>query len=298
MIPGRFVLSLDCEGKWGIADHLRSIDHVLLATDRLKKAYGDLIGLLDHFDISATFAVTGLFALSPKQLSELPLDIIEQRLPYCRQAVAAIRAGQFDGWHGEWLRDLIPTRHEWASHGITHTPYDQMNPETVLFEHELTPYSAGQTFVFPRNKVAHRDTLAALGYRGFRRRADNNAISRILSEFNIWAHSERDDPMDRSGMTAIPAGHFVNWKSGVRRIIPTIVSRRRAAHMLNHAARSGGVVHFWTHPENIASVPQTIEVLAAILKEVRDRVKMGDIVVQTQEQYIDHLTSAGCKHLP
>jgi hypothetical protein len=287
MTQGRFILSLDCEGKWGIADHLRPHDHVLLSTARLQRAYRDIIEALNRHDIAATFAVVGLFALSPEELSALPLEEIAARFPYCAAPVASIRAGNFDGWHGEWLRAMLGSQHEWASHGITHTPYDQMSADDVRFEHSLVPSTAGQTFIFPRNRVQHIEVLEALGIAGYRAFAESGKISRLAGEFNVFERSETALPAATGRIAPIPAGHFVNWKSGARRFVPVAVSRRRAAHMLDHAAATGGIVHFWTHPENIASAPDTLAVLDAILAEVAIRVRRGDILVETQIQHVN-----------
>ena len=198
----------------------------------------------------------------------------------------AIKSGDCDGWNGEWLRPMLGAEHEWASHGITHTPYDQMSADDVLFEHSLVESTAGQTVVFPRNRVDHIDTLDQLGIVGYRTFAQRGKIARLLGEFNIVERSERDLARTPARMIAIPAGHFVNWKSGARKIVPVAMSRQRAANMLDHAAKTGGVVHFWTHPENIASAPATLDVLTAIVEEVSVRVRRGDIIVQTQIDYV------------
>ncbi len=286
MTKGRFILSLDCEGKWGIADHLRPEDHVLLGTARLKDAYTSICNLLDKYQIPATFAVVGLFELAPEQLLALPLDTIASRFPYCRVPVEDIRERKFDGWHGEWLRPMIDSVHEWGSHGITHTPYDQMSADDVRFEHSLVESIEGRTFIFPRNKVKHTKILQELGAVGYRTYAKNNKIGRLAGELNIFANSEQSIDAERNEIIPIPSGHFVNWKSGVRRLVPVSVSRHRAAHMLDHAAKTGGVVHFWTHPENVASAPQTLSVLAAVLEEVAIRVQRNEIRVETQMAYV------------
>lgn len=286
MTQGRFILSLDCEGKWGIADHLQPADHAALTTARLQSAYRDICNLLDRHHVPATFAVVGLFALSPDQLRALPVEEIATRFPYCNAPMGAITAGDFDGWHGEWLRGMLDSSHEWGSHGITHTPYDQMTADDVLFEHSLVESTVGQTFIFPRNRVGHIECLEKLGISGYRAFAQRGKIARLLGEFNILENSEDALACKAERITAIPSGHFVNWKSGARRIVPVSVSRQRAAHMLDHAAATGGIVHFWTHPENIASAPATLDVLAAILEEVALRVRRGDIVIETQIDYV------------
>lgn len=286
MNKGKFILSLDCEGKWGIADHLKPEDDVLLSEDRLRSAYRGIFELLDRMEIPATFAVVGLFQLAPDALLALPQDEIAARLPYTAEAMRRIKAHEFDGWNGEWLSDMMENVHELASHGITHTPFSQMSAEDVAFEFSLTQVDPGQTFIFPRNNVAHLDTLESLGFAGYREAKASNSLGRLLGEFNILDKSEAALARPAQGIIPIVAGHFVNWKSGARKAVPVAVTRRRAGHMLDDAAKTGGVVHFWTHPENIASAPATLDVLQAILEEVSIRRARGEIIVETQ---IDHI---------
>lgn len=63
-MTARFILSLDCEGKWGGADHLTPADHAGLSDQRLRQAYSDNLALLDEFDLPATSAFFGCFSLS------------------------------------------------------------------------------------------------------------------------------------------------------------------------------------------------------------------------------------------
>ena len=46
-MPARFIFSLDCEGKWGVADQLHRDAHRTLSTERLREAYAGLLALLD-----------------------------------------------------------------------------------------------------------------------------------------------------------------------------------------------------------------------------------------------------------
>lgn len=289
MSQGRFILSLDCEGKWGIADHLTPKDDELLSDTRLRRAYGDIVALLDRIEIPSTFAVVGLFQLSPSELAALPHEEIAVRLPYTAEAMRRIGSGDFDGWHGEWLAELLGKHHEIASHGVTHTPFDQMDHEAVTYELSLTNIPQGQTFIFPRNRVAHLDALERAGFCAYREAKPSTPIGRLLGEFNIFESSEAELRQPNEGIAPIAAGHFVNWKAGARKYVPLAVTRRRAAHMLDDAVRTGGVVHFWTHPENIASSPATLDVLRVILEEVKTRRDRGEILVQTQ---IDHVRLA------
>lgn len=283
---GRFILSLDCEGKWGVADHLKPIDDVHLSAERLKLAYRSIVDMLDRFEIPATFAIVGLFSLSPDELEMLAHDEIAWRLPYTVEAMQRISVSNFDGWHGEWLPAMLGNTHEIASHGITHTPFDRMTADDVAFELSLMAIDRGQTFIFPRNEVAHLGLLDRAGFVGYRTAKHSSRVGRYLGELNIFEKAEPVLPVSPTEIAPIAAGHFVNRKAGVRAAIPVALTRMRAAAMLDDATRTGGVVHYWTHPENISSAPATLDCLSAILQEVQIRRDRGDIRVETQISHI------------
>jgi hypothetical protein len=48
---------------------------------------------------------------------------------------------------------------------------------------------------------------------------------------------------------------------------------------------SDGVVHYWLHPENIASAPATLGLLRMLLREVADAREAGRCEVMTQLDY-------------
>ncbi len=68
-MAAKFILSLDCEGKWGVADGLTAKSREMLADDRLEAAYNQIVRLLDEHGIAATFAFAGLFSQSAEQFA-------------------------------------------------------------------------------------------------------------------------------------------------------------------------------------------------------------------------------------
>lgn len=284
MSKGRFILSLDCEGKWGVADHLTADHHRLLTDERLREAYSAIAHLLDEFGIAATFAFTECFLLPRDELVTLASEEIAQRLPYAKNAFDDLLEGSRQGWSAPWCREIIGDRHEIACHGITHTPWGAMTADDVRFELGLLKRPAGQTFVYPRNDVAHTDVLLEHGFVGYRKAVPRRTRwASLTSELNPFVPAETDPP--RTALQRIPAGYFVNWMAGARRLVPTALTRLRARRLLRDAARRGAVAHYWTHPENIASAPQTFANLRAIVEEaalLRDR---GEIEIVTQVDY-------------
>ena len=58
---GQFVVSLDCEGKFGMADKISDFHNRHLTDQNLRKVYSGLVELFDRYEIRATFAFVGAF---------------------------------------------------------------------------------------------------------------------------------------------------------------------------------------------------------------------------------------------
>lgn len=288
MSGARFILSLDCEGKWGVADCLTAAHTQLLSDDKLRSAYWSIRALLDEFAIPATFAVVGLFAAGADRLARLPHREIARRLPYTARVMDELAAGRFDGWSAPWLHDLISVNDEWACHGVTHSPFDQLSLEQLDYEFSLADGELGRTIVFPRNRVAHVDQLGRWGFIGYRSARERSRLMNLVAE--TWPFTGADrDPIVTTGVITIPAGHFINRRSGPRKAVPRELSRLRADHIFRDAVSKGGVVHFWTHPENIAEAPRTLDNLRDILALAASYRDRGEIELLTQRDYVQRL---------
>lgn len=296
-MPGLFILSLDCEGKWGVADLLAQPHNQALSDQRLREAYEAIVRLLEDLGVPATFAVTELFLRSRDELMALPHDEIGARLPYAASAFDDLTQGSGEGWSAPWLGELIGERHERACHGVTHTPWTAMTREQARYELSLAPESAGGTFIYPRNAVAHLDLLEEAGFAGYRLPPPRRSrAASLASEFNPFVRAEPSPPP--APLQPIPGGYFINWLGGLRKTVPMSVTRRRARHVLQDAARNGTVAHFWTHPENIAAAPATLGNLAAVLEEAVSLRRQGLIEVMTQIDYCRSLGSGNGTGLP
>lgn len=281
----RVILSFDCEGKWGVADLLDAAVHRDLSDARLAAAYDVIVQLLDEFAMPGTFAFVGAFAQPKAKFREIEdgLREIAKRVPnYVGPALLDLTHGSKQGWHGDWAVNAVEgaaTNHEIALHGFSHVPWTDLDRETVQFEMALWRSTSGPvrdslSFIYPRNAVAHTDLLAAAGFQGFRgARPSMSRLHSLASEFNVWA-SPDPDPIPDGSIIKIPAGRFLNWRHGLRRTVPSFITLRRASHMLDVADQENGVVHFWLHPENLATSPSTFSVLkqlVCLIAKLRDR---------------------------
>ena len=301
----RFILSFDCEGKWGVADHLTPQLHQHLSDASLTRAYRELVTVLDEYAIEATFAFVGCYAITSAQLdASLPqLRGLAQHFPdYLGPVLADYTEGSREGWVGDWAVDMIAnaaSKHELGLHGITHVPWNHPAMNEARAREELAlAYDAGfaiaaraTTYIYPRNAVAYTHLLAERGIMAYREaKPRGSRITSLLSEFDLFTKPEADIPCVTAPMP-IPAGHFINWRHGLRKLVPVEVTRQRARAMLQRAVKTNGVVHYWMHPENLASAPSTMQVLKAILDEVRTLRDAGKCEVLTQDAYYQRLRS-------
>lgn len=290
-----FILSFDCEGKWGVADHLTSRHRRDLTDERLRHAYRSIIDLLDEYDVAATFAFVGAFAQSAADFARLrpALEQFRATAPdYIGPALRDVDEYGGAGWHGDQLVDLVTSaraKHEVALHGVTHIPWTSMDTRAVaaemaMFDTLIGPVRASRTFVFPRNLVRHTEQLANHDFVGFRAARPKRSRARsLLAEFNIFQAAE--PPLQSADIVAIPAGFFLNWRSGARALVPPAVTRIRARRLLRAASANGRVVHYWLHPENIASAPSTLPLLRMLVREIAEAREAGHCQVMTQLGY-------------
>lgn len=283
-MAGSVILSFDCEGKWGIADLLYLPYAKKLTDASIMWAYESIMNVLANHDLRATFAFVGLFLCSKPRQQEILAQLDTVQWPYLKAVASALEAGE-EGWSAPRTIDVIHAKHEVAFHGFTHTPWSALTSEQARWELDMMPKEQRATIIFPRNEVAHLDVLADAGCEGYR--MDRKFASRLrslISEFAVYSSSEQPgNHWDRP--IAIPAGYFINWTSGLRKIVPHSVTRLRVRNILTHAAETGGVAHFWTHPENIAAAPGTLENLRIIAEEIDRLRQSGSLDVLDQQAW-------------
>jgi peptidoglycan/xylan/chitin deacetylase (PgdA/CDA1 family) len=300
-----FIMSLDCEGKWGMADELRPFHHRDITGDNLKKAYRQLLDMLGRHDIRATFAFVMAFTLREEERGQF--DLLEERKnpgdSWLRYYWDSMKSGQGDGWHCPEAFEMVRNAgtHEIASHSFCHRPLDDESIDAAGAAEELAHAGKAaklkqvefKTLVFPRNHVGNLPAVRAAGYRGYRSqlRPRGVRVGALLEEFVTWRQPQRP-PSSGDALVAIPAGHFFNWRFGLRKLVPPAVTIARWHNQLEACGRHGGVVHLWLHPHNLITGPDTAPVLDRVLGEVARLRDAGRIQVLTQDGYCEHLARA------
>jgi hypothetical protein len=291
---GRFVISLDCEGKWGMADTIGP-QHDFITERKLEKVYERIIEVFALYEIEATFAFVGAFTLRPEDraefLTHMPDSSYEGK-PWTRHYRQADRDGKTDGWFCPAALDMaIDAGHEIGSHGFSHIPFDDLaTPDVDLDTDVALAVEAAsrrglspKTFVYPRNRVGRPDILGRHGFVGYRAQpsAKGGRLGSLLSEIDVFTGAQPLRPAAPGDLSEIPSGYFLNWQFGARRLAPMAISKARWRSILRSAARTAGVAHLWFHPHNFLSGPRTERLLLGILADVAKLREAGDIEVVT-----------------
>ena len=300
--PGAFVISLDCEGKWGMADRIDAAIDRRLSDDALRESYRRLLALFRELDMPVTFAFVSAFTLTSRErtrYAEWFEDVEVDGANWLRH----FRRQEADGAQGWFLPDALRMveddgRHEIASHGFAHVPIGAPGVGADVARRELERARLvgrerghlPRTYVYPRNLVAHRDVLAGAGFEAFRAsrttRGDGGTLRVATKEWNVFQRAD-PPPAVANGATALPAGHFLNWRVGLRARIPAAVTTARWRNMIDDAARSGRVAHLWLHPHNLIDSPQTFASLTAIARHAATRRDQGRLRLLTQAACYD-----------
>lgn len=301
-----FIMSLDCEGLWGLADHVTDQLRPQFTNDRLSKGYRCLIDLLDKHRVKATFAFVGAFTLTEDEFQASHRwfrGLSGPAKKWVQTFETDADRRNFEGWLVPQALEVVRAAsvHEIASHGFTHLPLDEASISLEEFSHEMEGVRLWAdwkglgdvaTFIFPRNIVGFPHQLPRFGFLGYRCGSGQYPgslarVRRLVREFNLWETAQ--DPVPEESPVGIPSGFFLNWRVGLCRYLPVAVTLARWRSILKDAIENGRVVHLWTHPHNFLTASHQFELLDSILREVNKCVDAGELVNMTQQEYCSHI---------
>ena len=107
-------------------------------------------------------------------------------------------------------------------------------------------------------------------------------INTFIEEINIFKKSEDLNLNEFS----LPGGVFLNWRFGPRKFIPRSISYMRYKNILKTAARSKNIAHFWVHPHNFITAPETKKIFEKLCKDIQIMVESGELVVKRQIDFL------------
>jgi peptidoglycan/xylan/chitin deacetylase (PgdA/CDA1 family) len=301
-----FTLTFDTELIWGSFDHATPAAFERTYPD-IRGTIRSIVGLLERYEISATWAVVGHLFLS--QCRRSSNGIAHPELPRPRQRW---RPGDWYAsdpctdrtrdplWYGEDILDLLQaarTPQEIGCHSFSHVLFGDpdLTREAVDADLEACIELAARrgielrSFVFPRNSEGHHEALAAHGFTAFRGADPTRygALPRpLFRPAHLLTHALGAPPPvslpyeHLPGLWNIPGSTLFIHRSGLRRAITRPARIRRLKLGMRRAERSGGVFHLWTHPFNLANdPPYLLGVLESALQWASQLRELGRIAI-------------------
>lgn len=304
---GTVTLSVDAELGWGWHDLTSPPkDRVEAARTGWKR----LQNLFSEFSVPATWAIVGHLLLAD-------CDGRHRNHPagtdWFRRETEEWRDRRDLRFGNGLVKDLqaASVDHDIGSHTFSHVPLRE--PETsreiarAELEHSVeTADDYGlsmDSFVYPRNKVGHRDLLAEYGfttYRGNRPKSwtdSNETLGKVakLVRGTVPATSPPvvEPSVDEYGLVNIPASLYLFGFEGRARTVaetvyddPIVLKAQRG---IDTVADNDGVFHMWLHPNNLVDDRDCAR-MRAILSYVDERRHAGDVEVATMSTIAEEVT--------
>ncbi len=294
---GIVTFSFDCEAKWGMAD-LNLHWTKELTNNNLVEVYEYILEVLKKYNIPSTFAFVGAMTETKDRFITLTEPLMKGRNheQWLKPIFNQITKDD-DGWFFPNIIELCKkdNMHEIASHGYTHIPFSSLSEEEIIEEMKLIKdWSLRnkincKTLIYPRNDISYREKLNSYNielYRSspklFNFKNFPKYVNTFFEELNIFKASEE---LDVDGLS-IPGGVFINWKYGPRKIIPKTISNIRYKNILNHAVKRNRVAHFWTHPHNFITAPESKRIFEKLCQNIEKKVESNKLEIWRQIDFI------------
>lgn len=283
---GTLTISIDLEILWGIWD-LALTPHDLEQAALDRAVCTRLLTLFRRWDSRATWATVARLLDDSEGFEGRVGDPAHWFAPDIVEQIAA---------------DKID--HEIGSHSYAHIYFRASSRDAVLEDmqkarrvHEAHGL-AFDSFVFPRNQVAHLDVLKEVGIKVFRttdaglldwteRRAPRLRPVVNLAEKALGLPSAVVKPRRRAdGLVEFPSSTLLLARNGLRRAIHPRIFERKLIGALHRAVAKGAVFHLWFHPSNFyAETDVQMGILERCLEEAARLRDEGRLEIRTMGDF-------------
>jgi hypothetical protein len=268
----RFLLTFDFELGWGAIESGRwRAREAAGVYRRLRQRLPELLALLDELDVPATWATVGGM-LVPR--GQHDLDYLPPALADLTRA--ALREGEATSFDGRDLFERVVTsraRHQIASHTYAHPRFTRDDVDAAAVRADLrrfraalpAAHAATDRLVFPQNAERYHDVLAGEGVRVVRGadKAPRGLRGRVRE--NLQPPLAVPDAAPTGGVDRLVGSVF--FHPGRRRArLPLVLLQ--AQRGLARAVATGGTLHVWLHPFNLAEIPGLAWCLGQHLRSV------------------------------
>lgn len=281
---GSVVISIDAELGWGFHD--RAVPPAERVSGA-REGWTTLVELLDEYDVPATWAVVGHLLRDDCAGETYPDDGV---CP-CEHSPALRRRGHRYGPELVASVRAAAADHELAAHSFSHVEFDRVSKDRaraevvrsleVAREHDIELRS----FVFPRNRVHHRDVLAEWGftsYRGVGPERGSHRLRRLVqATVGDWTPPLVSPTIDEYGLVNVPDSlylfRFEGWPRTVVESVREDPVVRFCRRGIDAAADRDGVFHCWLHPNNLLADRDVdrLRTVLSYLDERRDEVEIA-----------------------
>jgi len=304
IMTGTFILSLDTEIAWGTYSNLQKRAP---AFNRYPELLRRLINQLNIYEISATWAIVGHLLLHEPTETNVPQ-------PHYRFANAPdserVANHPREWFCAQYVLEAIQKMRmpqEIGTHTFTHVLADSVSAELfdaqlaeVVRVHTQNGLPAPRSIIFPQNRVAHTDILAAHGISIYRGGAQD-WYNRLPRQMQRPAHLlDRTfgfppptyapaDCLQADGIVNLPASQFLMSYDGIRAKIPTAARVQQARLGLRKAIERDEIFHLWFHPFNLGSRDAMFDALSQILTMVWEAREHGLLDLMTMADAADYI---------
>jgi peptidoglycan/xylan/chitin deacetylase (PgdA/CDA1 family) len=308
---GAFVITIDTEMAWGEA-HKRDGSVAGHRFDREREVVDRLLDVFARYELPATWAVVGHLFLDrcERGADGRPHpDLARPDYAWLGDGadwldIDPCTSEDADPFHygADMVRAIVdcPVHQEVGSHSFSHVIVDDPGCTPEVFAAELAqaravaePYGVDlRSFVYPRNAIAHLDTLAAGGFTSYRGGRATPAFAgmgplprkaaRLVDKVVPLAGSAVHPVRDPSGLWNLPQTYLFAPVT-TRRQLPPALWARRPIGRLRQAARARSLFHLWFHPYNVTADPDrsiaALEHIARAAARLRDRGRLDTITM-------------------
>jgi hypothetical protein len=299
---GAFVISIDTELAWGLAHRRGASVEDSHHFDREREVVAAILDVFAQYEIRATWAIVGHLFLDhcqPDAEGRCHPELARPDYPWLEEDWFAVDPGSsLDEAPYYYGRDIVervaacPVEQEIASHAFSHVIAGDEGCTADVFASELTACQVVarkqgvelRSFVYPRNSIAHLESLAAAGFTnyrgprpapfagstGWRRRA-----AAVVDRVRPGAASAVLPSAGPAGLWNLPQTYLFAPATSRRRMPPALWARQPVAR-LRQAVRERSLFHLWFHPYNVTAAPErALDVLGRICAAA-DRLRDAD----------------------
>lgn len=307
-MAGRFLLTLDTEIAWGTF-YWKGFVYYKKHFDNYRTLVRRFIGLLDKYEISATWAFVGHLMLD--HCDGLHADVLRPRYSWFNyedwhKYDPGSDISKDPHWYGsdilEWVRSM-QTPQEIATHTFSHVHMADIECTAEIARSQVEScILLGQkhglvieSLVFPRDEIAHLDQFAELGitcYRGAEEvwcSATGGLLRRICGVLDQFCAItppvyKIEELHIHHGLLNIPGSNFLYSYDRYHRWIPTFSRIVKIKKGINKAIDENAIYHLVFHPFHLGSSDRMFDVFDRVLAYVADKRAQGLLEVNTMKE--------------